>query len=115
MVVVADSEDVFRIVDQQLQQTQLRDVGVLKFVDENVAIAILQRGAQRGFALQQCNGAGNERAKRRAFLFTQQLFARAVRTGDLVFAGDGFLALGERIGIKLIALGVQLDSERVGI
>src|SRR6266404_6761115 len=48
LIIVADRENILGIIDQQLQQAELRDVGVLKFVNENVTKAILQRGAEGG-------------------------------------------------------------------
>src|SRR5712672_2062480 len=50
LIVVAYGENVLGIIDQEFQQAELRDVGILKFVNQNVAKAILQRGAESGVA-----------------------------------------------------------------
>src|SRR6267154_2697454 len=57
LIVVADRENILGIIDQQ--QAQLCDVSVLKFVNENVTKAILQRGAEGGVALQQTDCSGD--------------------------------------------------------
>src|SRR6267154_4650048 len=90
LIVVADRENILGIIDQQLQQLELGDVGVLKFVNENVTKAILQRGAEGGVALQQTDCSGDQSSERRAFLFAQQLFAGTVGTSNLLFTGHGF-------------------------
>jgi hypothetical protein len=64
LVVVADRENVSRLARQQLQQSQLRDVGVLKFVDEDIAIALLQRFPQRRIVFQQGHSPSNQRSER---------------------------------------------------
>src|SRR5882762_7125633 len=106
LIVVADRENILGIIDQQLQQAELRDVGVLKFVNENITKAILQRGAEGGVALQQSDCSGDQSSEGRALLFAQEFFAGAVGTGDFLFARYGFLAFGERIGIELGAFGL---------
>src|SRR6267142_2016216 len=75
LIVVADRENILGIIDQQLEQAQLCDVSVLKFVNENVTKAILQRGAEGGVALQQTDCSGDKSSEGRALLFAQQLFA----------------------------------------
>src|SRR5712675_185911 len=106
LIVVADRENILGIIDQQLQQAKLRDVGVLKFVNENVAKAILQLGAEGGVALQQTDCSGDQGSEGRALLFAQQLFAGAVGASDLLFAGNGLLAFRERVGVELGTLGL---------
>src|SRR5882762_4237384 len=106
LIVVADRENILGIIDQKLQQAELRDVGVLKFVNENVAKAILQRGAEGGVALQQTDCSGDQSSEGRALLFAQQLFASTVGASNLLFAGHGFFALRERVGIELGAFGL---------
>src|SRR6266404_2096272 len=115
LVVVAHGENIFRGVDQQFQQPQLRDVGVLKFVNQDVAIAVLQRGAQMGVALEHRHRAGDQRAERRALFLAQQFLAGAVGARDLLFAGHGFLAFGERVRVEPRALRLQLRGEFVGV
>src|SRR6266481_2503547 len=115
LIVVAYGENVLGIIDQQLQQAQLGDVGVLKFVNENVTKAILQRGAEGGVALQQTDCSGDQSSEGRALLFAQQLFAGTVGASNLLFAGHGFFALRERIGVELGALGLKLCGELVDV
>src|SRR5258707_2654191 len=115
LIVVADRENILGIIDQQLQQAELRDVGVLKFVNENVTKAILQRGAEGGVALQQTDCSGDQSSEGRALLFAQQLFAGAVGASNLLFAGHGLFALRERICVELGALGLKLCGELVDV
>src|SRR6267378_8600130 len=115
LIVVADRENILGIIDQQLQQAQLGDVGVLKFVNENVTKAILQRGAEGGVALQQTDCSGDQSSEGRALLFAEQLFAGAVGASNLLFAGHGFFALRERVGIELGAFGLKLRVELVDV
>src|SRR5712675_1261757 len=115
LIVVADRENILGIIDQQLQQSELRDVGVLKFVNENVAKAILQRGAKGGVALQQTDCSGDQSSEGRALLFPQQLFASTVGASNLLFAGHGFFAFRERVGIEVGTLGLKLCGELVDV
>src|SRR5258705_11112561 len=108
LIVVADRENILGIIDQQLKQAELGEVGVLKFVNENVTKAILQRGAEGGVGLQQTDCSGDQSSEGRALLFAQQLFAGAVGASNLLFAGDGFLAFREGVGIELGTLGLKL-------
>src|SRR5579864_7601577 len=48
LIVVADGENVLGVADEELQQTQLRDIGILKFVDQDIAKASLQSCTQGG-------------------------------------------------------------------
>src|SRR5712671_5020480 len=115
LIVVADREYILGIIDQQLQHAELRDVGVLKFVNENVTKAILQRGAKGGVALQQTDCSGDQSSEGRALLFAQQLFAGAVGASDLLFAGHGFFAFREGICVELGTLGLKLRGELVDV
>ncbi len=69
LVVVTHGENVFRFASQQFQQTQLRDVGVLELVHEDVAVSLLQGTAQLIVLLEQFHSAGNQRAERNSLLF----------------------------------------------
>ncbi len=60
LVVVAYGKDIPAVVGQKLQQAQLRDVRVLEFVHQNVAVPVLQRGPQRRVAFEKLDGAGNQ-------------------------------------------------------
>src|SRR5712672_2439204 len=115
LIVVADRENILGIIDQQLQQAELGDVGVLKFVNENVTKAILQRGAEGGVALQQTDCSGDQSSEGRALLFAQQLFAGAIGASNLLFAGDGFFAFRERVGVQFGAFVLKLRGELVDV
>ena len=45
LVIVADGHDVSFVAREEFQQAELRDVGVLKFVDEDIAVFFLERVA----------------------------------------------------------------------
>src|SRR5712672_1919084 len=115
LIVVADRENILGIIDQQLEQAQLCDVSVLKFVNENVTKAILQRGAEGGVGLQQTDCSGDQSSEGRALLFPQQLFAGAVGAINLLFAGDGFFAFRERVGVQFGAFVLKLRGELVDV
>src|SRR6266403_1638874 len=115
LIVVADRENILGIIDQKLQQAELGDVGVLKFVNENVTKAILQRGTKSRVALQQTDCSGDQSSEGRALLFAQQIFAGTVGTSNLLFAGHGFFAFRERVGVQLGTLFLKLCGELVDV
>ena len=90
MVIVADGYDVFSISGQKFEEAKLRDVGVLKFVDQDVAVFFLERAAQLRVGFQELDGPGDQRAERNAFFFAQQIFTGAVGAGDFLLEGDFF-------------------------
>src|SRR5882724_10972605 len=60
LVVVAYGKDIPAVVGQKLQQAQLRDVRVLEFVNQYVAIPVLQGGPKDSVTLKKLDGAGNQ-------------------------------------------------------
>ena len=115
LVVVAHRKNVPQLARQQLQQPHLRDVGVLKLVHQDVAKALLQRFAQRRVRFQQRHRAGDQRSKRDALLFAQQLLAGAVRARDFLLPRNHLLSFSQRVGIQKRAFFLQFARERVRV
>src|SRR5579864_3480803 len=115
LVIVADGDDVLSVPCQQFEEPKLRDVGVLKFIDEDVAIFFLKRAPQLGVGFEKLDGAGDERAERNALFFTHQFVAGAVRAGDLSLQRDFFGALFENVFIEAAAVDFKLGGKSLGV
>src|SRR5438876_5072355 len=71
LVVIADGENVLTIAGEEFEETELRDVGVLEFVDQNVAEFVLQRRSNGRIFFEQVDRASNQGTERDALLFAE--------------------------------------------
>ncbi len=115
LVVVADCENVFAFAGQEFEEAELRDVRVLKFVDEDVAEFVLQRRPNGRIFFEQVDGTGDQGTERDAFLFAEKFFAGAIGTGDF----ELFLGLFETLFIGVViqrrAFAFELSGEVFGV
>ena len=99
--VVADHHQVGALAAQLPEQFELRDVRVLKFIDEDVAISRAEFFAQRVILAEPHDGVHDLRAKREQLALAQQEIAGAIgprnflKLGDFLVA-DATLVLGHR-------------------
>ena len=91
------------------------DVGILKLIDQDVAVFFLQRPAQLRVPLQQSNRSGDQRAKRNAVLFTQQFFAGPVGARKLLLQRDRLQAFHECVFVQRFPLGFHARRQPGGI
>ena len=80
-----------------------------------VVVPAKPRRAKSGIAFEKLDGAGDQRAKRRALLLAQQFFAGLVGPGDFPFAGNRFFAFGECVRVEMCALGFELGGKLLGV
>ena len=98
---IADHDQVGALAAQQPEQFELRDVGVLEFIDQDVAVARAQRFAQGGIVAEPHDGVHDLRSERQQLAVAQQEVARAIgprdfqKLGDFLVA-DGALVFGHR-------------------
>ena len=97
-----------------MEEFELGDVGVLKFVDEDVFEALLEFFAERLIVADELDGAGDERAEGEKVFLAEDFFAHLVGAGDFFLEGDVFDALGEGVVVDEFAVGCQVGFEFVG-
>src|SRR5262249_37191938 len=115
LVVVADRDDVARPGGQQLEQPQLRDVGILKFVDQDVPVACLQAFAQHRVALQQFHGLDDQSVQGSDLLSAEQVFPGPIGPRNLQLSLQLFEPLAVGFVVHLRAFRFQLLKKRVDI
>src|SRR5262249_39985151 len=117
LIVVADRKDVFAITGEKFEQTELRDVRVLKLVNEDVAIFFLQSGTKRGILIEEFNGTRDERAEGNALLFAQKFLAGAIgaRDFEMLFYFFEAFVVGVVIEGKAFALESGRETFRVAL
>ena len=67
-----------------MQEFELRNVGVLKFVNQDVLEALLQLAASGRIVFQQRHGFGDQAIQRHGAFFAQDFFAGAVGSGNFL-------------------------------
>ena len=90
--VIADHHQVGALAAEQPEQFELRDVGVLEFVHQNVAIARAKFFAQRVVLAEPHDGVHDLRAERQKLALAQQLIARAIGPRNFLNFGDFLVA-----------------------
>ena len=93
----------------------MRDVGVLKFVDQDVAVTLLQFFAQGVVFLQEFYRSGNQRAEGDAFFLAQQVFAGAVGARNFLLQRDVAGPLGVGVFVQAAAFGFEFRGQAVGV
>src|SRR3984957_18611997 len=88
LIVVADRNDVAAVAGQQPKQFELGNIGVLKFVHQNVAVFILNLLAQRVVASQQMCGVHQLCAESEQVPLAEKLIADAIDAGEFFLPGD---------------------------
>src|SRR6516164_7838536 len=113
LIVVTDDDDAAGVAGQEMQQFELGDVGVLKFVHENVLEALLEVSPTFHIVLQKRHSLGDEAVDGHAALFAQDLFVGAVGTGDFLLQGDVLSALLRGVSVECTFLGFELGRKSV--
>ena len=96
---------------QQPEQFELRDVGILKFVDENVAVLLPHLLEQGLIAAQQFHRLQNLRAKRVQVALAQQALAHAVDAREFFLPGDFLFGDLQRVGLERGFARVVLSAQ----
>jgi hypothetical protein len=78
----------------------LRDIGVLKFVHQDVLEALLQLAAAGCIVFEQRHGFGDEAVQRHGVFFAQDFFAGAVGAGDFLLQRHLLGALFESVFVE---------------
>src|SRR5258707_7728097 len=89
---VANHDQIRPLAAEQPEQFELRDVRILKFIDENVPVTRAKRFAQRFVRAKMKNGVHDLRAKRNQLAVAQEKIARAVSSRNFLDLGDFFIA-----------------------
>ena len=100
LVMVADRDDIAVAAREQPEQLELRDIRVLKFVDEDVAVLRAHALEQFGVGLQQFNGLQQLRAEGVQVALAQQPLAHAVDARQLLLLGQLFFGDGACVGLE---------------
>src|ERR1700694_4614765 len=92
LAMVAHHDQVGALAAEQPEQFQLRDVGVLKLVDENVPVARAERFSQRFVRAEMKDGVHDLRAKRKQLAFAEEKITGPVSSRNFLDLGDLFVA-----------------------
>src|SRR5208283_5808017 len=84
LVVVANDDDVAALRGEQVQQFELRNVSVLKFVHENVFVALLELAPPLRVVLQELHCLRDQAVQGHGAFFPQDLFACPVGAGNFL-------------------------------
>ena len=90
LVVVADGDDISMAFGETPEEFELRDIRVLKFVDENISEAFAKFRGEFRVGVNLADGVENHRAEREQAAFAQQLFAGAIGARDFLSARGFF-------------------------
>src|SRR5580704_836522 len=92
LAMVAHHNKVGPLASEQPEKFELRDVGVLKLVDQNVPVARAQRLNQRVVRAEMLDGIHDLRAERKQLAFAKEKIAGSVGTRNFLNFGDFFVA-----------------------
>ncbi len=115
LIVVAHDQDVARFGREQMQQLQLRDVGILKFIHQDMFVAFLQFCAQARIFFQQRDRFGDQFVQGHGVLRAQQLFAGTIDTRNLLLLRHLLRSLLEGVLVEQGALRLELRGQAVHI
>ena len=97
-----------------MEEFELGDVGVLKFVDKDVFEALLEFFAERGVVADEFDGAGDQRAEGEEVFFAEDFFTDFVGAGDFFLESDVFDAFGEGVVVDEFSVDEEIGFEFVG-
>ena len=115
LVVVADGDDVAWLGGEEMEEFELGDVGVLKFIDEDVFEALLEFFADVGVVADEVNRAGDKSAEREEVFLAEDFFTHFISAGDFFLEGDIFEAFGEGVFIDELLVDEEIGFEFVSV
>jgi hypothetical protein len=98
-----------------MQQLELCDVRVLKFVHQDVPVTLLESRTELVISLQQRHGLGDQPVQCDGILLAQQFLAGFVRAGDFLLQRHVFRALFVDVLVEDAALRLEFRREIVRI
>ena len=110
LIVVANNDDVARFRAQEMQQFELRDIGVLKFIDQDVRVSILKLAAALGVLFKKGDGFGDQAVQGNGALFFQDFLAGTIGAGNFLLEGHLLGAFLQRVIVERVFLGLQLPQ-----
>ena len=93
-----------------MQKLQLRDVGVLKFIDEDVFVTLAELAQTLGIVFQERDGVGDGAVDGKGALVAKDFFAGAIRARNFLLQRDVFGALF--VGVLIERGFVRLQFRR---
>jgi hypothetical protein len=84
LIIVADHDDVAGVTGEQLQQFELRDVGVLKLVDQDVLEALLKFDAAFRVVAEEGDRLANQTVNGNSALLVEDFLAGTVGPRDFL-------------------------------
>src|ERR1019366_9665829 len=78
LAMIADHDQIGTLAAELPEQFELRDIGVLEFIDQDVAVTCAQRFPQCGVFAQAHDGVHNLRSEREQFAVAKQQVAGAI-------------------------------------
>src|SRR6202171_3325203 len=112
---IAHHNDVGAVATQQPQQLELRDVRILKFVDEDVAVARAESFPKRVVLAKPRDGVHDLRSKRQQLALADQEIACAIRSSDFLKLGDFHVANAAFIFGHCAANAPEIPGLLVGV